>query len=158
MNKNQVLQPNYYRNHYYSPKNHYSLSFHDNSSLNIKTINININQSPSSPLMFEVPRQNPNINYVPRTPSPSYNRRNFINLSDNSKFKESSGSQVIYHKLRGMDSINNYPSINYSPIRNQSPPIKPYPLHPLNLKKNGNNNFISLYQNYPIYININTFI
>ena len=149
MKNNQLFLPNYYQTPFYSPQKEY-FSNPLNKAMNTNSIsnkNININQYPSFPLMFEIPKQKSNINYIPRTPSPTYKRRNFINLSDNTKFKESSNSPVIYHQLKGVDSIKKYQQVNYHPIRYLSP-------QPLNLSKNNNSRFISLYQNSPILINI----
>ena len=149
MKNNQLFLQNYYQTPFYSPQKDY-LPNPLNKAMNTNSIsnkNININQYPSFPLMFEIPKQKSNINYIPRTPSPNYKRRNFINLSDNTKFKESSNSPIIYHQLKGMDSIKKYQQVNYHPIRYLSP-------QPLNLSKNNNSRFISLYQNSPILINI----
>ena len=149
MQNNHVFLQNYYHTPFYSPiKNN---SFSQNNIINLndlsnQNINININHYPLSPLRVAVPKQSSNIYFMPRTPSPSYNRRNFINLNDNTKFKDPSNSPIIYHKLRGIDHLNNSYHINYHQLRNMSPQPS--------LNKNPNNNsLISLYINTPIYIN-----
>ena len=129
---------------FYEVNKNYSTDFpNDSVKRNIITYkNITPAQS-SAKSIFPVPKQNPY--FIARTPSPSYNRKNFININDNTKFKERSNSPVIYRKLMETNSIKETPQINYHPVKNI------FQL-PLNLK--GNNNLISFYQNSPIYINI----
>ena len=129
---------------FYELNKNYSTDFpNDSVKRNIITYkNITPAQS-SAKSIFPVPKQNPY--FIARTPSPSYNRKNFININDNTKFKERSNSPVIYRKLMETNSIKETPQINYHPVKNI------FQL-PLNLK--GNNNLIPFYQNSPIYINI----
>ena len=119
MHNGNVFYSTNYQTPVYTPIKDNSLHF-QNNSINMNSLSTNrksINQSPSNSFRFEVPKQRENINYVARTPPPSYNRRNYINinLSDNRKFKEICNSPV-YHKLRGMDSINNTSQIDNNSI------------------------------------------
>ena len=131
-----------------SPIRNYS-PISPNNSININTLSnkpITMAQSPSVSFMFQVPKQKANtyFNYVARTPSPSYNRRNFINLNDNTKFKEASNSSVIYKKLPGMDSIRELQTINQK-LGNISPKH-------LNFKPSDNKDLNPFYIT-PLYIN-----
>ena len=123
--------------------------FSPNNTKNLNILSnkpITMTQSPSISFMFQVPKQKANtyFNYVGRTPSPSYNRRNFINLNDNTKFKEASNSSVIYKKLPGMDSIRELQTINQK-LGNISPKH-------LNFKPSDNKDLNPFYIT-PLYIN-----
>ena len=142
---NNNLYSTFYQTQIYEANKNYSpISYKDSINRNLFTYkNINGTQSPPRPIVFQVPKQNQIL--IARTPSPSYNRRNFINLTDNTKFKGTSNSPVMYHRFREMNSIKETPQINYHPTRNISP-------QPLNLK--NNNGLIHFYKNNPMYINI----
>ena len=149
----QPLYAGYYQNsnNHIQNKNFSFGSINDLSNINsLSNKQIINNQSPSRPIIFEVPkiRQNSNFNYGARTPPPSYRRRNLINISKNSKFKKSLNSPVIYRKFPGIDSLEITPQNNTRHIRNDSP-------QPINLRiYDNNNNMYSFFQNYPAYINI----
>ena len=119
---------------YYNSNNSYIPAFQKNS-ININTISNN----PTNLLSFNGSKPSNNYNYVSTTPSPSYNRRNIINLNDNKTLRQSLNSPVIYHKLKEYNSINISPQINnHHILRNVSP-------FPLNKAINNNSSF-SIFQ------------
>ena len=148
----QPLHAVYYQNKNQIQNKNYSFgSINDLANINsISNNQISINQSPSKPMIFQVPkvREISYFNYGARTPSPSHQRRNIINLGDNSKFKQSSNSPIVYHKLPGMDSLGKVPQNNIRLIRN----ISPQPLNPRLYGNNKNTNLF--YPNFPVYINM----
>ena len=151
MQNNQVFLSPSYHTQFYTPNKNYPLAAQNNTpNMNMLSNEKSINsQSPSIHLKFEVPKQNANIHFVSRTPPPSHNRRDFVNLYDNPKIKELSNSPVQFQRLNVMDSINNSPQIKYHPIRNLAPQH-----YNLKVLRNSNNNGLISYHNSPIYINI----
>ena len=148
MQINQVFLSPDYQTQFYTPNKNYSLA-NQNNSTNLNIISNDksiINQSPPIPLKFEVPKQNTNIHFVSRTPPPSHNRRDFINLHENPKIKELSNSPVHYHNLNVMDSIKNSPQIKYHSIKHLAP--QHYKLKVLR------NSGLIVNHNPPLYINI----
>ena len=157
MQNYQSLYQIYYQNNNNIQNRNFSFgSMNDLASISsLSKKRISINQSPSRPAIFQVPKQREisNFNYGARTPSPSHNRRDIINinLNNNSKFKQNSNSPV-YRKLPGIDSLDVIPQNNTMHIRNIS-------LQPLNLRiyynnNNNSSNINSFLPNSPSYINI----
>ena len=149
MQNYQTYYPSYLQTNFQSPTRNHSPNV-PNNSINVSinsNIPITMSQSPSIPLIFQVPKQKPNrsFNLNARTPSPSYQRRNFVNLNDNTKFKEKSNSNVIYRKLPGMESIKKIQNINPN-IRCMSP-------QPVNIRVNYHKDLIPASINSPVYIN-----
>ena len=140
-NNNMSRNKNY---SFISPNNAINHSFFQNK-------NIQMTQSPSLNVIFQVPKQSEisNFHFTPRTPSPFHNRRNIVDLNDNSKFKEVSNYPVFYKKFPGIDSFKQIPQpqIAQNHFRNISP-------QPVNLRKNNNNNFIHFVPNSLVYINM----
>ena len=143
------LNSTFYQTGFYNTNKNYITDSNENL-ININTIqnkNNNIINQYGIPLIFQVPKQTSNFNFVSRTPSPPHIRRNIIDLSDNRSFKESSNSPVVYNKLDGIYSYNNLVQMNPKPVRNMSP-------QPVNLRISGNNFFKPNNQIPQSYINI----
>ena len=148
----QQFYRSFYQNNNLNQNNNYSF-LSANNGMNhsfFQNNNAQMIQSPSSNVIFQVPKQNEisNFHYTPRTPSPSHNRRNFVDLNDNSKFKEVYNSPIFYKKFPGIDSFKKAPQIYQNHFRNMSPSH-------INLRKNSINNFEHFVPNSPIYINMN---
>ena len=84
----QPLYPNCIQNQYNSPNTISSQrNTINNDSFSNQNKLSNRNQFHILPISFNIPKQKQNINYTARTPSPSYNKRNVINLNDNRRLK-----------------------------------------------------------------------
>ena len=123
LSRNNSFNSNFYQTPLYSP-NKLITSYSQKDLLNINAIQntYNISSQSPKPFVFQVPKQNANF-YLTRTPPPSQNRRNIIDLGDNGQFKETSNSPVVYPKLNSMDSITDFNQLNASPVRKISQPL-----------------------------------
>ena len=157
MQNYQPIYPAYYQNNNNIQNRNFSFgSMNDLVNMNsLSHKRISINQSPSRPAIFQIPKQREisNFNYGARTPPPFHNRRNIvnINLNNNSKFKQNSNSPV-YRKLPGIDSLDIFPQNDTRHVRN----ISPQPLN-ISIHDNNNNsssNLNSFFSNSPAYINM----
>ena len=108
----QPLYPNCIQNQYNSQNTISSQrNTINNDSFSNQNKLSNRNQFHILPISFNIPKQKQNINYTARTPSPSYNKRNVINLNDNRRLKNTYNSPV-YRKLKEVGYINNTFQLN----------------------------------------------
>ena len=146
------IYQNYIQNQYQlnTPKKLHLVHSQKNLINNNSNYNLNtFNQFRELPLNLNIPTLNQNFNYTVRTPSPSPNRKNIIDLSNNQRFKrslKSLNSQVVYRKLKGIEPLNDSPKMDERIISN----ISQFPLN--NRTINNNNSSGLLYNsNPPIY-------
>ena len=99
-----------------------------------------ISQSPSNPVKYHIESHKPKLNYYPRTPSPSNNRRNILNLNNNKIYKESFNSKVIYRQFNEFNYTANNLQTNLNLIKNIN----------LNQPINYNKSILNSFPNIPI--------